>query len=500
MVDMKFLVVLVYVVMVLTVGYRSMRKTKTVSDYFLGGRNIGPWISAFSYGATYFSAVLFIGYAGKIGWGFGMSALWIVLGNTVIGTYLAWRILAKPTREMTVRLGVLTMPQFLEHRYQSVNLKIVSALIIFIFLVPYSASVYMGLSYLFEVVFGIPFVYALLFMAFITACYLIMGGYQAVTLADLIQGFVMIFGVIALLFFVIKAPQAGGITAAVTKLHEINPRLVHPIGPPGLIPLFSLVVLTSLGPWGLPQMIQKFYAIKSEKAIKPAMIVSSVFALLITFGSYFTGGLGRLFFPGGMPEVNGVPNPDVIMPGIISTALPEIFQLLILLLILAASMSTLASLVLVASSSIGIDLLGTIAPEFAKKRGVLVMRILCALFIAFSVYIAVTPNVIVNLMSLSWGTIAGAFLAPYLYGLFWPKVTKAGAWAGVISGVAVSLVFSFAVGLGSSYIPTISCAAIIAPIFVVPAVSFITRKYPVYHMEKVFGTSSTDGMLSNDVG
>ncbi|MDK2986345.1 MAG: solute:Na+ symporter, family [Clostridia bacterium] len=486
---MKFMVVLVYVVMVLLVGYQSMRKTKTVSDYFLGGRNVGPWVSAFAYGTTYFSAVLFIGYAGKIGWGFGLSSLWIVVGNSILGTFLAWKFLARRTREMTIRLGALTMPQFLERRYQSVNLKILSALIIFVFLVPYSASVYMGLSYLFEEVFGIPFVYALFAMAALTACYLVMGGYTAVTLTDLIQGLVMIFGVVAMLFFVVKAPQVGSISAAFTKLHEIDPKLVHPIGPPGIVPLASLVVLTSLGPWGLPQMIQKFYAIKSEQAIKPAMVVSTSFALIITFGAYFTGSLGRLFFPDGMPQINGVPNPDVIIPGIISTALPEAFQVLILLLVLAASMSTLASLVLVASSSIGIDLLGTVAPEFAKKRGVAVMRLLCMLFIAFSVYIAIRPNVIVNLMSISWGTIAGAFLAPYLYGLFWPKVTKAGAWAGVLSGLFISVGISYFTGLHSSYIPLISSLAIVVPLAVVPLVSLITEKFPVWHMEKVFGAT-----------
>lgn len=477
---MKFFAIGLYVTILFVIAFLSMKKTKTLDDFFLGNRTIGPWVSAFAYGTTYFSAVLFIGYAGKVGWGFGLSALWIVLGNALIGSFLAWKILAKRTRQMTVHLGAVTMPGFLEKRYQSKMMKFVAALIIFIFLVPYSASVYMGLSYFFESVFGIPYVYALGFMAVMTAFYLTMGGYFAMTLTDFVQGLVMIFGVIAMIFFVVNSPQVGGFANIVPALSAVNPKLAAPIGPPGPIALFSLVILTSLGPWGLPQMVQKFYSIKNEKVISTATWATTGFAVLMTFGAYFTGSLSHLFFKN-LKEVGG--NVDKIMPTIISSTVPEFVAVLILLLVLAASMSTLASLVLVSSSSIAVDLLQTVRPKTDQKVIVLLMRILCVVFIGFSLYLAVKPNVILNLMALSWGTVAGAFIGPYLFGLFYKKTTKAGAWAGMLTGAGFSIIFS---QIYPNSTPLVGSLSMILSLVVVPVVSAFTPQMAENHLQEVF--------------
>ena len=479
---MKFVAVGLYVAILFAIAFFSMKKTKTLNDFFLGNRTIGPWVSAFTYGTTYFSAVLFIGYAGKVGWGFGLSSLWIVLGNAVIGSFLAWKLLARRTRSMTVKLNTVTMPGFLEKRYLSKGLKIVSALIIFIFLVPYSASVYMGLSYFFESVFGIPYLYALGFMAFMTAMYLTMGGYFAITLTDLFQGIVMIVGVFLMLFFVVNNPVIGGWSNIAPALAAVDPQLASPIGPPGAIALFSLVILTSLGPWGLPQMVQKFYAIKNEKVIATATWATTGFAIIIVFGAYFTGSLSRLFFSD-LSEVSG--NVDRIMPTIISNSVPEAMGVLILLLVLAASMSTLASLVLVSSSSIAVDLLQTLRPRTDQRTSVLLMRILCILFIAFSLYLAVTPNIILSLMAFSWGTVAGAFIGPYLFGLFYKKTTTAGAWAGMICGAGSCIIFSM---LYPNNIPLVGSLAMIISIMVVPLVSAITAPLPKEHIDHVFNS------------
>lgn len=477
---MKFLAVGVYIAILLTIAIFSMKKTKSLNDFFLGNRSIGPWVSAFTYGTTYFSAVLFIGYAGKVGWGFGLSTLWMVLGNAVIGSFLAWKLLARRTRAMTVTLNAVTMPGFLEKRYLSKGLKIVSALIIFVFLVPYSASVYMGLSYFFESIFGIPYTYALTFMAIMTAIYLTMGGYFAVTLTDFLQGIVMIIGVLLMLFFVVNSPQVGGLGNVIPSLSAIDPQLVSPVGPPGALALFSLVVLTSLGPWGLPQMVQKFYSIKSEKVIKTATWATTAFALIIVFGAYFTGSLSRLFFSN-LDQFDG--NVDRIMPAIISATVPEGMAVLILLLVLAASMSTLASLVLVSSSSIAVDLLQSVKPHIDQRVSVLVMRVLCLLFIAFSLYLALTPNVILNLMAFSWGTVAGAFIGPYLFGLFYKKTTTTGAWAGLLTGSGFCIIFSI---LFPDNIPLVGSLAMILSISAVPIVSAFTKPMPEEHVAYVF--------------
>ena len=490
----KWVLLLLFVSVMVYSGYTSMRKTCTVSDFFLGGRTVGPWLSAFAYGTTYFSAVIFIGYAGKVGWGFGLSDLWIVIGNTFLGSLLAWWLLARRTRQMTARLNAMTMPEFLEARYDSRGMKIFAALVIFIFLVPYSAGVYMGLSYLFEQVLGIPYLYATLAMCLLTGVYLVMGGYRAVALTDFIQGTVMIFGVFMLLYYVVGSPQVGGLASGIHKLSQINPQLVTPVGPPGLLSLAGLVILTSLGVFGLPQMVQKVYAIKDEKSIRPAMLVSSFFALVVTFGAYFTGSLGRLFFETMPLDAAGKPNPDLIMPQIINTTLPETGVAIILLLVLSASMSTLASLVLVSSSSVAIDLLKALKPGLAARRGVPLMRLFCVIFIGLSLAMALKkPTIILSLMAMSWGTISGAFLAPYVLGLFWKGVTRAGAWAGAITGLSISIVFSLYYKLDAGVIPLVGSVSMLVPLVVVPLVSLITKPFPERHLNRVFGTPGISG-------
>ncbi|MDN5344177.1 MAG: solute:Na+ symporter, family [Clostridia bacterium] len=501
---MKFFILGLYFAALIIIGFYSSKKSRDVGGFFLGNRTVGPWISAFAYGTTYFSAVIFIGYAGKVGWGFGLSDLWIVIGNAFIGTFLAWKVLARPTREMTARLKAMTMPEFLAARYDSPALRTVGALIIFIFLVPYSASVYMGLSYLFEQVFHINFTTALIAMAVFTAAYLVLGGYIAVTLTDFIQGLIMIGGVFVLIYYVLDAPPVGGLAAGVSRLAAINPQLVSPVGP-NWFALLSLVLLTSLGPWGLPQMVQKFYAIKDERSIWPATVVSTLFAGIIATGAYFTGAFGRLFFNNQMPLLGGKPNPDLIMPQIINQYLPPWVGVLLLLLVLAASMSTLASLVLVSSSAVAIDLVQGAAPGVSRRAVMTLLRFLCIFFIGLSVYIALKPTIILVLMSLSWGTVAGAFLAPYLYGLYWPRTTKVGAWAGLLSGLLISLGLSFYYHLDGSVIPTIGSLAMIIPLGVVPLVSLVTPAFSREHLAWVFGsgrvsTVTSKGLVSDDLG
>lgn len=494
----KFVFLGLFVVIMVAIGLFSKRKVKNVQDFFLGGRQMGPWISAFAYGTTYFSAVIFIGYAGKIGWGFGISATLIGIGNAIIGSLLAWLVLARKTRKMTHELNVSTMPEFFEKRYGSRAMKIVTALIIFIFLVPYSASVYQGLGYLFERTFGVPFVYCMAAMALLTAVYLLLGGYVATALNDFVQGIIMLAGVGFMIYFILSSPAVGGLSSGLQKLSEI------PKEGPGLVSIFSanpinligLIILTSLGTWGLPQMVHKFYAIKDDAAVKRATIISTVFALIIAGGAYFSGVFGRLFLNNTMPlGANGKGNADMVMPLVLDKALPEALIGIIIILVLSASMSTLSSLVLVSSSAISLDLAkGTIMPNMKKENVMLLMRVLCALFVVLSFLVAVTPNSILSLMSFSWGTVAGAFLAPFLYGLYWKGTTKVGAWSGFISGFAVSLAGAIIYKMNSGMAPNIGAVAMLTSLVVVPVVSLLTSKLPANHVEKIFGKKEDGNM------
>jgi len=490
---MKWFLVGIFVALIVGLSWVGMRRTQGLTGFLLGNRAIGPWVSAFAYGTTYFSAVLFIGYAGKVGWGFGLSSLWIVLGNAFVGTYLAWKVLARRTREMTARLDAITLPAFLEARYQSKPLRVAAALIIFVFMIPYSASAYMGLSYLFEEVFKVPYVQALVFMTVLTGLVIVMGGYIGMALVDMFQGILMTVGACFLIYFVVAAPNVGGVAEGIKKLAAVNPALASPVGPPGLLAIASLVVLTSLGAWGMPQMLQKFYAIRDEQAITRGVVASTCFALLMTFAAYFTGSFSRLFFAS-VPVWNGRPNPDVIMPQIITQVMPEWAVLMILLLVLSATMTTLSSLVMVSGTTVAVDLVQAwLFPEMPKQRVIQLVRVLCAIFVALSLYLAISPNkAILSLMGLSWGTIAGAFLGPYVLGLFWRGATRAGAWAGMIVGAGTTVVLAFYYKLDASVVPIISSASMLLSLAVVPLVSFFTRPLPEEHVARVFGEAAAD--------
>jgi SSS family solute:Na+ symporter len=375
------------------------------------------------------------------------------------------------------------MPEFLQERYEGKYLKMFSALIIFLFLVPYSASVFKGLGYLFEVNLHISYDTALLLMIGITGVYLVLGGYHAVMLTDFLQGIIMIFG--SILMVVVIMNNGGGLSTAIAGIIDKYPQHVPVAKQPGWLPLASLVFMTSFGAWGMPQMVQKFYSIKNESMIVKAAIVTFFFATIISVAAYFVGASAHLFYDA-VPLVNAKPAFDRIIPDLLIQQLPEPLMALIMLLILSASMSTLASLVLVAASAIAVDLhKGYVAPDVSKEKSMALMRILSALFIVLSFFIArYQIAFIVTLMSLSWGVIAGAFLAPYIYGLFWKGATKAGVVAGMVSGVTIAITLFFMWGQDKS--PMAASIAMIVPFFVIPLVSKFTKAPSLKTLEKAF--------------
>jgi len=482
----KILMIAIFVAVTVFVGLYSRKKASNIGDFVLGGRNVGPWLTAFAYGTSYFSSVVFVGYAGQFGWNFGISATWIGIANALIGSLLAWVVLGRRTRIMTKHLGSSTMPDFFQSRYGSKALKIVASVIIFIFLVPYSASVYKGLSGLFAMCFGIDFTYCVLGIAILTGAYVIVGGYVATAINDFIQGVIMFVGIILVIFSVLNGK--GGFTQAIEQLSHmpsetapgLNGALTSFFGPAPL-ELLGVAVLTSLGTWGLPQMVHKFYTIKSEKSIKTGTVISTVFAMIIAGGSYFIGAFGRLYYtPGADSKVVF----DSIVPTMLSN-LPDILIGVVMVLVLSASMSTLSSLVIASSATFALDFLkGFVIKDMKPKTQVNIIRVLCGAFILLSVLIALNPTALIStLMSLSWGALAGAFLGPFLYGLFWKGVTRASVWASFFTGIsitALNLFFPFAS-------PTMAGAiAIVSSLFVVPIVSLFTPKPDKQMVDEAF--------------
>lgn len=488
----KILFLLSFFAIMIVVGILARKYATNVGDFVLGGRNVGPWLTAFAYGTSYFSAVVFVGYAGQFGWKFGLSATWIGIGNAFIGSLLAWVILGRRTRIMTKHLKSATMPDFFGNRYDSKAIKVAASVIVFIFLVPYTSSVYNGLSRLFEMAFDIPYWVCVLTMAALTGVYVIAGGYMATAINDFIQGIIMIIGIIAVIVAVLG--RQGGLFAAIGKLAEIESDIPATLGQEGAftsifgpdpINLIGVVVLTSLGTWGLPQMVHKFYAIKDEKSIKAGTVISTVFAVIIAGGCYFLGGFGRLFDSPAIYNEQGKIMYDAIVPGMLSL-LPDALIGIVIVLVLSASMSTLSALVLTSSSTITLDLIkDNFYKGMSEKKQIRIMRIFIVFFILLSVVLALNPpDFIAQLMGISWGALAGAFLAPFLYGIYWSGVTKAAVWACFISGVGITttnMIFGY---IGS---PINSGAlAMVAGLIIVPVVSFLTPKMKKDKVESIF--------------
>lgn len=488
----KITLLIVFFATMIGVGIYSRKYAVNVNGFVLGGRSVGPWLTAFAYGTSYFSAVVFVGYAGQFGYKYGLSATWIGIGNAIIGSLLAWLVLGKRTRVMTKHIQAATMPDYFGKRYDSNALKIAASVISFLFLIPYTASVYNGLSRLFEMAFDVPYTVCVIVMAALTCVYVILGGYMATAINDLIQGIIMIFGIIAVVLAVLDGQ--GGFMNAVYQLSELESDIPVTLGQKGAfasffgpdpVNLMGVIVLTSLGTWGLPQMVHKFYAIKDEKAVKAGTIISTIFAIIISGGCYFLGGFGRLFDSPQIYNADGAIVYDAIIPAMLQN-LPDILIGVIIMLVLSASMSTLSSLVLTSSSTLTLDVIkGHIIKNMDEKKQLLIMRSFLVVFVVLSVVLAINPpTFIAQLMGISWGALAGAFLAPFLYGLYWKGVTRAAVWASFACGVGITISNIFLKYIASPI--NAGAVAMVAGLIVVPLVSLVTPKMKKDKTEAVF--------------
>ncbi len=503
---------LVFALFMVIIGVLNARHAKTMDGFLLGGRKIGPWMSAFAYGTTYFSAVIFIGYAGKFGWDVGLASVWIGVGNALVGCFIAWKFLAGRVRNMTHTLNARTMPEFFQQRYNSKNMKLFSAVIIFLFLVPYAASVYKGLGSYFGKMFPdagnlIPglssTVLCMLIVAVLTGLYLVFGGYMAIAMSDFVQGLIMIGGVAVLAVAITLSAPVGGLGSAISQLKAIQPSLVSFTGGGLWNVLLINILLTSVGTFGLPQMVHKFYAIKDKHAVRRATVVSTLFALVIGGGAYYVGSMGRIVLNNTLP-VGGY---DEVMPVMLlqtfgSTLLGSILLSVILLLLLSASMSTLSSVVLTSATAVSVDLVQQVRPKLKDKTQLKLTRVLCLLFVALS-FVFATFNfaIIVSIMSYSWGIVAGSFIGPFLWGMFSKKTTHAGAWCGMLAGFATVLTMTIvstathmpeasglyeAFKMASTNSPLYGVCAMGVSLAVVPLVSLVTKKFSKDHVAKCF--------------
>lgn len=498
---MKLAMLVVYFICLIAVGIYCRRHATNVQGFILGGRSVGPWLTAFAYGTSYFSAVIFVGYAGQFGWKYGISAVWIGIGNAFLGSLLAWVILGRRTRIMSQHLNSSTMPQFFSSRFGKNSLRISASVIIFIFLIPYTASLYNGLSRLFAMAFHVNYAVCIILMSVLTAIYVILGGYMATAINDFIQGIIMLLGIVAIIAAVLSLN--GGFMGSLDALaHIVDPRVSDAPGVfasffgPEPLTLGFVVILTSLGTWGLPQMVQKFYAIESETAIKKGTIISTVFAVIIAGGCYFLGGFGRLFTTGEAVAAQGM---DSIIPTMLSHLSP-FFIALAVILVLSASMSTLASLVLTSSSTMVVDFCKqTFTKKMPDAAQLMLIRLLVVVFIAISAVIAIIQYnsndlFIAQLMGISWGALAGAFLAPFLYGLYWKRTTPAACWVSFIVAVVLMAANLFFREIFPPFFQSSINAGVLVMtinLVLVPLVSLFTKKPNKELVENAFACYET---------
>ncbi len=498
---LDYIILLIYVLSMICIAIYTKNRSKSVDDFLLAGKKgLNGWMSAFAYGTTYFSAVIFIGYAGKFGAQYQLAAVWIGIGNAIIGSLIAWKVLAKRTKVITNRLHSKTMPDFFEKRYDSKSLKIFSAILVFVFLIPYSASVYSGLSSLFETVFNIPGYIIMIILAVITAIYLFFGGYFATALSDFIQGIIMIVGVVLMLICFLNSSQVSWNISTLNWFTQSNSdKFIYG----DTVSLISLILLTSFGVWALPQTVHKYHSIRDDKAIMQGTVVSTLFALIIGFGAYFVGGLSGLF----KTELGGNFGTDNAIPNMLIMVIPSGLMGIIAVLILSASMSTLSSVSLASASVIAIDIYkGKINEKAEDKKVNTIMRILCLVFIAISVILAILNekykiSAIAYMMGISWGTLSGCFIGPFVLGVTWKKVTKPAVWASLIGSLVltVGLViflgydkagyavdFGTAIKTGISLSPMIGVICMAYSMIVTFVISLLTKPLPKQVIEKSF--------------
>ncbi len=431
------------------IGYLGYKKTKTAEDYYVAGRKMGAILIAFSYGATFISAVALIGFSG-ISSIYGLSILWLAFLNIFVGILIAFIFYGFRTRKMGISLKALTLPELFGNRFNSTRLQAISGLIIAVFMVFYTTAVFLAIASLFEVTFGIPYWMCVIIFTLVVGLYLIVGGLYAVMWTHAIQGILMVIGMIILTLGIYM--MLGGIGPANEATAALTPEILSNIGSPAatqapngltsMPPIFSapfMILLTlvfgvGIGVLAQPQLIVRYLSAKSEKALRRAIPYGGIFILLMTFTAFSIGPLcntlmynNNLAYPG---------TPDKVLPLIVNELFPQWFVILFLFAVLSAAMSTASALFHTAGASIGRDVFEKgLMKKCSEKKSLLISRIATSGIIIATLILSLNPpDVVAILTSFFFGLMACTFLAPYTLMLYWRKISRFGAWIGMLGG------------------------------------------------------------------
>ncbi len=427
-------VLIIYIGILMGVGIWSARRTKSASDFIIGGRTIGPWVTALSFIAVYFSSVLIIG-GGAFGYKFGMSTIWIGAINVLVGCTLCWIVLGKRVREMTEKLGVRTISGFFAKRYNSPAAGIYSAAVIFLFLIIYNVSVVKGMANAFEVLMDMPYWAGVLISGFVIIFYVVLGGYTAVVWTGFIQAWVMIFSLLLLLFKTMGA--VGGLSAGMQKLAAMGEGYVNTPGVWGWAGLISFSLVVSLGVWGMPQLLIRFYSIKDVKTFRLGTVIVTVGAAVAVI-PYMVGALGRVLVP-------TLANPDLAIPMIAEKVLSPWGAAILLAGVVAAGMSTFAGVLIIVSSSLVSDIWEHgLKRKLTGGQEVFANRFVSAAVGIVSLAIALKPPALILVLTgFSWAVIASTTLWPLLFGLYIKRTSRGGVLMSMIVGSLTAIVWTW---------------------------------------------------------
>ncbi len=469
------IIIVVYLAILILIGFVTGRRTKSVEDFYIGGRQIGPWVTALSFVAAYFSSVVIIG-GGGFGYMFGMSTLWIGAINVLLGCTVCWIVLGPRIRKFTQRLNTMTIPGFFGERYKSNFALVFSAIIIVLFMIFYNVSILKGMGHIFEVLMDIPYAYGILLAGIIILFYVSIGGYLAVVWTSFVQAWVMGIGLIVLTIFSIKA--VGGIGAANQALEAINPGLINTPGVWGWPGLISFALIVSFGVWGMPQLVVRFYSLKNLKVLKIGTVIATVGTCLALL-PYFNGAIARVLCP-------GLQNPDLAIPTLAKNVLSPFGSAIVLAGVVAAGMSTFASILIILSSSMIHDIVKKGLKKNLNKNKILFYSKVASIIIGIvSLIIAFNPPALVlTLTAFAWAVIASTTLWPILFGIYWKKATKMGCIISMVGGFITALVWMV---VGNPFGIHGFIPGLIVGLILMILVSLFTPGFSKEHIEKIWG-------------
>ena len=435
------IVFIIYLALMVAIGFKFYSKSSNLNEYILGGRNLGSWLTALSAQASDMSGWLLIGLPGTayVIYAGTSEAIWTAIG-LVLGTYLNWLFVAKRLRKYTEISGnSITIPDFLENRFKDKKhiLRVVSAAFIVIFFLVYTSSQFSAGAKLFSTVFGFNYTTGLILGAAIIVSYTALGGFSAVCWTDAIQGGIMFFALMVIPFMAIM--EMGGVGGVATRLAALTPESL------GFFPMKngaidSMLLASGLG-WGLgyfgqPHILTRFMAIQSPDMIKKSRMIAMIWVIITLVAAVSIGVIGKAYMP-------DLADGETIYMSMIDSMFPDVVAGILLTAILAAIMSTASSQLLVTASSASRDLYALLFKKSTSGSEIVwVSRITVVIISLIAIVIALDANSSVfGLVACAWGGFGAAFGPLILFSLFWKRTTAQGAIAGMITGGVVDLLW-----------------------------------------------------------